>query len=224
MASQPHREPQPEPEVAAALRAMLLESDNLRAAAKDAFAEALECTSNDVAGLAGFLKWARPLRRLGDVYASKGFKRERPKNFEMLVSPGRRFALTLAPGDRNTGTTEMPSTRIERGPLTGQAVVGNRHQLGFEEIGTAAAKEFDPTQLVLWLLLVHHDEQAEEIRVELSLPVEFTRTPNSERGFVTAFEPRLVLPVIPLKDDPAVDRGDDQGEDDGQIDVPVSRR
>lgn len=222
MAFQPQPEPQPDPAVAAALRAMRLESNDLRNAARDANAEALECTANDVAAMAGFLKWARPLRRLGDVYVPKGFIRERPKNFEMLVSPDRSFALTIAPGDRNTGTREMASTRIERGPLTGQAVTGNRFQLGFEEDTLAAAIEFEPTQTALWLLLVYYDDFAEEIRTELSLPVEFTKTPRSERGYVTAFEPRLILPAIPLSSN--ADIGEDDGEDDGQIDVPVARR
>jgi hypothetical protein len=219
MASQPlASEPQPDPEVAAVLQRMQLDSDELRDAAKDANAEALECTTNDVVGLAGYLRWSKPLRRLGDAYVSKGFKRERPKNFELLVSPDRMFAITIAPGDRNTGTDVMPSTRIERGPLTGQAVVGNRHQLGFETIST----EFEQALMKIWLLLVYYDESAEEIRVELSLPVEFTRTPKSERGYVTAFEPRLILPAIPLAD--IADFGREDNDEDGQIDVPVARR
>ncbi len=84
----------------------------------------------------------------------------------------------------------MPSTRIERGPLTGQAVTGNRHQIAFEDTDGHFAETL--AQMTIWLLLAYYDEPAEEIRLELSLPVEFTRTPKSERGYVTAFEPRLI--------------------------------
>jgi len=218
--SQP--EPDLDPLVAVELRRMQLEASVLLAAVRDANDEALECTTNDVASMAGYLRWGRPLRRLGDAYAPKGFKREHPKNFEMLVSPDRTWALTIAPGDRNTGTSTMPSTRIERGPLTGQAIEGNRHQLGFMDDTLAAAKEFETIYPTLWLLLVYYDEHAEEIRSELSLPVEFTKTRKSERGHVTAFEPRLILPVIDLAD--STDADDEDQDEDGQIDVPVARR
>lgn len=219
----PQPEPQPDPVVAAALRQMQLESDVLRNAIGDANEEALECTDNDVASMAGFLRWGRPLRRLGDAYAPKGFTRERPKNLELLVSPDRTWALTVAPGDRNTGTSTMPSTRIERGPLTGQAIEGNRYQLGFLDDTPAAAKEFETVSPTLWLLLVYYDKYDEEIRSELSMPVEFTKVPKKESGFVTAFEPRLILPAISVVADNADIEDDDQDED-GQIDVPVARR
>lgn len=210
--------PQPDPEVVARLYSMGLTSDDLRDAVRDANAEALECTSNDVVSRAGYTRWASPLRRLGDVYASKGFTRERPKNFELLVSPDRAFGLTVAPGDHNTGTDKMPSTRIERGPLTGQAVIGNRHQLALGSIN----REFDKDAMKIWLLLAYFDELGDEIRLELSFPVEFsTKGKKKKRGYVTAFEPRLILPSIPLVGDA---EGRDDDDEDGQIDVPVARR
>lgn len=219
MASQPQfAHPQPEPEVAAKLQEMGLVSDDLREAIKDANAEALECTTNDVVSRAGYLRWSSPLRRLGDEYSARGFKRERPNNFELLVSPDRTYALTTAPGDRNTGTEKMPSTRIDRGPLTAQAVSGNRHQLRLDVM----SPDFDKADMKIWLLLAYYDEAEEEVRLELSLPVEFLAKEKSKRGFVTAFEPRLVLPSISLVPDAGI-RSEDEGED-GQIDVPVARR
>jgi hypothetical protein len=211
-------QPQPEPEVAARLQTMGLASDDLREAVQNANTEALEYTSNDVVSRAGYTRWASPLRQLGDTYASTGFKRKRPKNFELLVSPDGTFGVTVAPGDANTGTDKMPSTRIERGPLTGQAVVGNRGQLAFGTIDRA----FDKDAMKIWLLLTYFDELEEEIRLELSFPVEFsTKSKKKKRGFVTAFEPRLILPSIPLVEDQA---GRDDEDEDGQIDVPVARR
>jgi hypothetical protein len=218
MAQPQPAQPQPDPEVVEGLHSMGLDSDDLREAVRDANAEALECTSNDVVSRAGYTRWASPLRQLGDLYASKGFTRERPKNFELLVSPDHSFGLTMAPGDHNTGTDKMPSTRIERGPLTGQAVIGNRHQLAFGSIDRA----FDKDAMKIWLLLAYFDDLEEELRLELSFPVEFSsKGKKKRRGFVTAFRPRLILPSIPLLDD--VGLGDDD-EEDGQIDVPVARR
>jgi len=215
----PSPDPQPEPEVASRLHGMGLRSDDLRNAILAGNDEALGCTANDVVTRAGYIRWSTPLRYLGDMYVPKGFTRERPRNFEMLVSPDRRFALAVAPGDHATGTERIPSTRIERGPLTGQAVMGNRHQLGFGAISPEFTQSIAPT-MTLWLLLQFFDEQAEEVRLELSLPVEFTLTPASERGFVTGFEPRLILPAISLGDTAEIISEDE----DGQIDVPVARR
>jgi hypothetical protein len=201
---------------------MGLSSDDLLAAVEDANAEALECTKNDVVSRAGFIRWSSPLRRLGDDYADKGFTRERPRNFELLVSPDRTFAVTVAPGDHNTGTDKMPSTRIDRGRLTGQAVVGNRHQLGFDSISS----EFEQTDryagTTIWLLLTYFDEAAEELRLELSVPVEFVPKPTGKRGHVVAFEPRLKLPSIALAAVADIEHEDE--DDGGQIDVPVARR
>ena len=74
-----------------------------------------------------------------------------------------------------------------------------------------------------WLLLNFHDESADELRVELSVPVEFTRKRGTdhERGTVSRFEPRLILPSIPLGSS-AEFEDDDEGDDD--IDIPVDRR
>ncbi|MGN6373916.1 MAG: hypothetical protein ACTHM1_13160 [Solirubrobacteraceae bacterium] len=215
----PQPQPQPDPETVAILGSMGLASDDLREAVLNANDEALECTGNDVVSRAGYTRWASPLRQLGDIYAPKGFTRERPNKFELLVSPDRTFALTPAPGDSNTGTDKMPSTRIERGPLTGQAVVGNRHQLRLDILSPEIAK----TAMKIWLLLAYYDEQQEEVRVELSLPIEFERKLSNGRGFVTAFEePRLILPPISLA--PGADIGRDEEDGGDQIVVPVSRR
>jgi hypothetical protein len=75
-----------------------------------------------------------------------------------------------------------------------------------------------------WFLLHFYDEDADVLRVELSVPVEFVprRTgKNPERGVVTKFDPRLILPPIPLGDN-IEDEDEDEG-DDG-INIDVSRR
>ena len=121
----------------------------------------------------------------------------------------------------------MPITRIVRGPLTGQAVDGNRDQmrldpkivpLGWREAGVKAV----PGRWT-WLLLHYYNEPANEIRLELSVPIEFTRKrgTDTERGTVTRFEPRLFLPPIELTDNTEVE-DDDEGDD--EIDIPVDRR
>lgn len=221
------QEPQPDAAVVSQLLAMGLTSDPLRAAIRAGHDEAARCTDNDVATRAGYLRWATPLRYLGDVYRPKSFRRERPGGFEVLRSPDATFDIAVAPGSHATGTDRMPTTRIERGPMTGQAVLGNRDQIRFDSnivpLGPRELQQEMARGPMTWLLLHFHDESAEELRVELSVPVEFTRKSgtDSERGTVTRFEPRLTLPPIPLGVEAEIEEEDD---DDGEIDVPVDRR
>ena len=227
--SQAAPEPQPDPSVAVALRAMGLDSGQLRAAVLAGHDLAARFTPNDVATRAGFNRWAETMRYLGDAYVPKGFSRERPGGFEVLRSPDGSYDIAVAPGNPATGLPDrMPSTRVERGPLTGQAVAGNRDQLRFDSnvvpYGANEPRLDEQTGSWTWLLLHYHDEWAEELRSELSAPIEFAvkNESTSQRGLVTRFKPRLILPAIPLSDSA-------EGEDDedgnqvltrGGLDVP----
>lgn len=230
MASTPQypQDPQPEPHVTAVLRSMGLASDELRASIRAGHDLASRFTSNDVATRAGFNRWAEPLRYLGDTYVPKGFKRERPGGFEVLRSPDDSFDIAIAPGSYATGMADrMPSTRVERGPLTGQAVFGNRDQLRFDSnVIPFAPNEPRPDaqpQRRTWLLLHFLDDVVNELRVELSVPIEFTTKSgtDTERGNVTRFDPRLILPATPLADLADLE---DEDEDDDEIDISVDRR
>lgn len=220
-------EPQPDPIVASQLHEMGLSSDPLREAIRAGHDEAARCTNNDVATRAGFLRWATPLRYLGDRYGPKGFRRERPGGFEVLRSPDGAFDIAIAPGSYGTGTDQMPMTRIERGPMTGQAVHGNRHQIRFDSnvipLGARELRQAMARGPLTWLLLHFYDESADELRIELSVPVEFTRKSgtDAERGIVTRFEPRLILPPVPLAEMAELA---DEDHDDDEINVPVDRR
>lgn len=185
--------------------------------------DAERCTANDVATRGGWVRWATPLRYLGDEWVPRGWKRARPGGYELLISPDGKRGIGVAQGDHATGTAKMPSTLIERGPLTLQAVQGNRHQMRFPaEVHPDFAPPVDP-DLVTWILLSHYDREANEIRIELSRPVEFTKSPGAagqkNRGHITHFEPRIILPTISLEpvgyEEPAVAE---------PIDVSVQRR
>jgi hypothetical protein len=124
---EPPQEPQPDPRVAIALREMGLASDPLRAATRAGHDVAARVTANDVVTRDGYERWAEAMRYLGDVYVPKGFKRVRPGGFEVLRSPDGTFDIAVVAGNSATGNPErMPSSRIERGPLTGFAVGWNR--------------------------------------------------------------------------------------------------
>ncbi len=219
--------PQPDAATESKLAELGLVSDPIREAVIDGHNAALRTTENDTRGLAGTLRWALPLRYLGDAFAPSGFRRLHAGGFEVLRSPDGSFDIAVAPGNYNTGLPGMPTTRIDRGPLTSQAVNGNRNQMRLDpDIVPLSPSEVEDSESapITYLLLHYYDEYANELRMELSVPVEFKRmkNSNSKRGFVVNFEPRLILPAE--KFDVEADFADEPGEDDGQIDISVQRR
>lgn len=229
MTSSNDEQPQPDASVRATLDAMGLESNELRAAVLAGYEESSRITPNDVATRAGYIEWATPLRYLGDTYVPRGFKRARPGGFEVLRSPDDAFDVAVTRGNFTTGLEDgMPSTYTTRGPLTGQAIRGNRNQLRLDSnVLSFDRRRVDPVAGPghwTWLLLHYRDEMLEEIRVELSIPVEFDGSEvEGRRGTVTHFEPRLILPSISVSDAGAdIHNNEDEGDD--EIDISISRR
>jgi hypothetical protein len=204
--------------------------DAPREAVRTGYELVRKCTENDVAAMSGFLAWGLPLRHLRDALCPAGWQVDRTGNFETVRSPDGKVAITSARGDECTGTDMMPSTATDKGPRTKKAVTVNRAQLSFDPkvIGTSSKVALLHKDVVTWFLLHHYDEEAQEIRLELAVPVEFVVTgPSSsgedERVVATHFESRLPLESI-LLEIPEI--GDDQEQDEApeEIDVPVSRR
>ena len=225
----PHESPGESARVKAQLE-ILLGSNHIgvpREAVRAAYEVVRGCTENDVAAMAGFLAWGLPLRHLRDALCPTGWRVDRSGNFETVRSPDGKTAITSARGDANTGTERMPSTYTDKGPRTRTAVSVNRAQLAFDPtvIGAASNVTFLHEVATTWFLLHHYDEDAQEIRLELAIPVEFTpnradASDQDERGIATRFESRLPLESI-LLDSPQI--GDEE-EPEEEIDVPVNRR
>lgn len=227
----PHESPGERARVKAQLE-ILLGPDHIdapREAVRTGYELVLKCTENDVSGMAGYLAWGMPLRHLRDALGRAGWKVDRTGNFETIISPDGKIAITSVRGDEKTGTDGMPSTATDKGPRTKKAVSVNRAQLAFDPkiIGEASKVALLHRDVVTWFLLHHYDEDAHEIRLELAVPVEFVVTATTDSGdqrvVATHFESRLPLESI-LLETPEI--GDDQEKDEAEeeIDVPVNRR
>lgn len=186
-----------------------------------------KCTENDVKAMAGFLAWGKTLRHLRDGLRPAGWVADRSGNFETVRNSEGTIAIASARGDENTGTDRMPSTATDKGPRTKKAVSVNRAQLSFDPkvIGAASKVALLHKDVVTWFLLHHYDEEAQEIRIELAVPVEFAISSGigeDERVVATHFESRLPLEPIMLET-PEVE-GEAEEEAEEEVDVPVSRR
>lgn len=144
-------------------------------------------------------------------------------SLETVVSPDGSLQIACAGGDSATGRDkQMPSTRLDKGPLTGLAVEANR-QMSFPRSVSPAFGNPAELDLHTWILLFYLDEAANdergEIRSELSLPDHFT---GKRRGFIDSFKHRIRLASI-IPDDAEDSESRDDSEQD-EIEIPVSRR
>ncbi|HEX8075217.1 MAG TPA: hypothetical protein VF545_09575 [Thermoleophilaceae bacterium] len=189
--------------------------DVLREAVQVGQHHASDCTAHDPRGLSGILVWGKTVRELRDRLVPLGWRSSDDRNYATVVNPVQTFAIAVAGGDVNTGRRGAePSTRTDKGPATQDAVKLNR-QLSFSDIDQSFPK-FQPEGpgLQTWMLLHHADEDAQEIRVELSLPAGMTG------GLVTDWQERIVLSPVPFMPH-AVEVAE---PDDHAIDIRIDRR
>ena len=180
---------------------------------------AAECTSHDPSSTAGFLQWAKAVRRLRDILVLSGWDVSNERNLPLTLHPSGRLAIGVASGDEHTGVpNETPSTRYGRGPATRQVVRGN--QLSFADWSAEYADLESVATRQTWFLLHFRDEVADETRVELSLALEMT--PDK---FVTRWAERIILTSVDGGYSLAhfVPESGDGPEDEG-VDIPVLKK
>ncbi|MGH2957519.1 MAG: hypothetical protein ACRDL6_11045 [Solirubrobacterales bacterium] len=199
-----------------------LTEELLAGAVRHGYEEAANTTGNDVRSMGGWLRWGKPLRYLRDRLVPKGWTNQYSPHLETVISPNRKVQITCAIGTGATGDPEhMPSTSLDKGPLTGVAVGLNR-QMSFPRSVHPEFGEPDPPPTQTWFLLYYLDEIAGEIRYELSVPTHFTGAEvgeNTRRGYLNEWGPRICLPPISIDDQAAIEE-----EEEDDIEIPVERR
>ena len=180
---------------------------------------AAECTRHDPRSLAGTLLWGKTVRHLRDQLIPAGWNVSDKRNFPLTVHPSGRWAIGVASGDEHTGIPdETPSTRYDRGPATRQVV--NTNQLSFAAVSADFAKLEVGVIKQTWFLLHYRDDDADEIRVELSLPTEMT-----EDNFVMRWKERIILAGADEGAALAHSVPDSSfGPDDNGVDIPVLKK
>lgn len=126
---------------------------------------------------AGVLTWAKTIRFLRDQLVPRGWTIDNSRNYATVVNGPEGYAIAVAAGDSLTGQPDKtPRTRREKGPATREAVSHN--QMHFSDVNDEFGTR--PADLAkTWLLLHYLDDEADEIRSELSLPAYVT-----DDGFV----------------------------------------
>lgn len=175
-----------------------LELQWLLDSARRGMAAAASCTPNHPAVLSGILGWGETICALRDYLLPQRWRRLDEGNLPLAVNEAETVALTVATGDEDTGRPEgNPCTKSKKGPRVASAVANNQLQLFPVPVHL---RPEEATGRATWLLLIHRDQAARELRTELSRPVSM-----GEDGRVDAWSERIILGVVPFDDQVIVD-------------------
>ncbi|MEJ5866709.1 hypothetical protein WDV85_03020 [Pseudokineococcus sp. 5B2Z-1] len=185
---------------------------------------AQQATEHHPVTAAGILRWLATVETLRrELEVQLDWAPDDVRNSPRVLSPDRTTAVLVARGDRGTGEVEVtPQTARARGRSTVQAVNINEQMALPLDVRVVADPSAERTDGVQTWILLHYlsDEDPQQLRAELSLPVRVDET-----GHVTGWVERILLPPLTFGPDvgSARDAGDD-GEGDGDVEVRVGRR
>ena len=194
-----------------------MKEEHVHEAVRRGLSARLSCDKLHPPGFPGIYQWAETHRGLRDVTARDGWKPNDDANFSTIVSDDGATAITVATGNRFTGTNGplQPTTKYPRGSQTQLAIEANRTLSLFDDPVEIEAAQPPPSWRVTWVLLIRTDRTAGEVRYELSRP-----EGRDADGRVNSWSERIVFP--PLKIFAPLTIDDDDLKTD-EIDVPVDR-
>jgi len=178
------------------------------------------CTLNHPRLFPGISAWAEAVNALRELLIPLGWNRSDEGNLPFTVNEAGNVALCVSTGDEATGRVdESPCTKSSKGPRTANAVAVNQRQLTlFGDIRLQPEDLANVNGRMTWLLLMHRDLRAREVRCELSRPVNM-----NEDGRVDGWAERIILPVTPIDGD-TVEIPDSEISQTPNIVVNVTRR
>jgi hypothetical protein len=197
------------------LTALGLDTKILHEAVKRGQAARNSATPHDPPNAGGLFAYVHTVRTLRDQLIPQGWASCSTDNFALTVNPHTSIAIAVAGGDEDTGRSEgFPRTRNAKGRRTALAIASNQGDL-FNDAEPVNITHDEGADFVgqTWLLLYYADHR--EVRAELSLP-----TAMDDRGRVSGWRIRNILPAIPLDPTPAL-INPDYGPD---LDIVVKRR
>lgn len=169
------------------------------------------CTAHHPKTYPGLAQWAETVRALRDKTAPLGWTCSDDNNFPLCVHPASNVVIVVQTGDRETGTSGIPSNRAPKGANTENAVAVNQRQLSFFDSIPDFVMPDEIEKKIMWVLLYH--VAPDEIRFELSLPLKMVG------GKIRSWQERIVFPAIRTSQSD-IELGDDNGT---EFDVPVER-
>ena len=192
-----------------------LKPDKLIHAVQRGLAAWASCTKNHPPASQGLWAWAETVCGLRDELVPLGWSRSDETNLPLTVNADETLAICVNTGNEDTGIQDgSPCTRSTKGPQTRQAILENLGQL----------RLFPATDVIredrtVWILLIHRDMRAREVRAELSQPISI-----SDEGKVDRWKERIILSSTPFDDDLVSLIEGDNGPQTPEIDIEIKKR
>lgn len=168
-------------------------------------------------GTRGTRFWQDAINLLRDKLLQRGWMPEDVTNqprVTKLTTEGQKISITFANGDSNTGTLTQPKTGNTKGKTTRSAIKNNSSQMSLSLVGGQSHNPDLESYKGLWFVLAFLDEDENEIRLEISKPIEMYMNKP------TKWAKRIILPPVPLRNEPLDDQEDASGTP--PIDIPIS--
>lgn len=140
---------------------------------------------------AGTYRWYETVAALRDSLTREGWKQTDYRNAPRIMHPERNVSIMVATGNDKTATKDTPSNATAKGVMTQRDVWNNSdsEQQVIQEVVEMIESQTPAT----WVLLYFYSQKFNHIRAELSLA-----NAMDDRGFITKWEERLILPVMDL--------------------------
>ena len=194
-----------------------LQAEPLREAAARGLAAAHACTLNHPRIMPGLSAWSETVCGLRENLAPEGWERLDEGNLPWTVNATGSMAIAVATGDEETGKEKgSPCTKSKKGPRVAEAVEANQLELFPPGIRLPATT---PPGRETWLLLIHRDFSAGELRMELSRPVNM-----GEDNRVDGWSERIILDALPFDGDLDIRSIDPIPPSGPDIEVEIKRR
>lgn len=192
---------------------------DLQAVARQCLSAFLSVGPLNPKGFSGTSAWAAGIEVLRAILISRGWMPEDPNGQPRIVSPDKKHAITVISGDADTGNPHgFPQTRNGKGSQTRRSVQYNSRQLVLWGQADQKPATFDlagASEQLLWILLFYVDVDAQEVRFELSRPVNI-----ADNDKVDEWRPRFIMPALSFR----APNGGDTPDDGVDFDVPVTPR
>lgn len=179
-------------EVETRLSGLSLNSGVLLEAAKRGLAAFAACTPHHPRNFPALASWAESMRGLRDLLVVTPFRWSsvEENGQPQIHHPSGEIVMTVAGGDKNTGRMGdlEPKTSSSKGYTTSRAMEHNAFL--FPEMEADALEKVERvSRRQTWLLLIHRDQVAGEMRCELSMPISM-----SEDRHIDGWRERILLP------------------------------
>lgn len=177
----------------------------------------ITCTDNDPPFIPGTEAWRYTVVTLRDELCPRGWRKDDPGNYSLVINDARKINIVVASGDALTCRSHgSPRTKSLKGLYTEAATIRNR--IDGDMFPETLAREVRRVATMLeyptWILLIYITD--EEYRAELSLPVDM------EDDQITEWEERIFVPDSGASGGEVIaPTAPDHGPD---IDVPVRRK